>query len=262
MAKINAFLLGLGLCILIALVVTLGDAQRQGKQKHKRVNYFKVKPDGQELPLPGEDFVKELQINLKVGKTCCNLTVPCDPNPCENGGVCVAIENNSDYYCDCPYPLGGDQCHRLHCSTYALCNGIGNTVYFVYRYANVSFQEAVDYCHSKNQTLATFSDSTHMKKVSRHLQNIYGEDATDRFSVWIGLNRSSTADKWKWIDGTELSYDNMWVPDYPKNRLCASLSNGYGLQFRMADDDCAGNADWVHFPYCQQTFPFITNFLE
>jgi hypothetical protein len=47
-----------------------------------------------------------------------SVSIVCNPNPCANGGECLAI-NNYEYQCNClaHFPLGGKNCDELIATT-------------------------------------------------------------------------------------------------------------------------------------------------
>ncbi len=45
-----------------------------------------------------------------------DIYLVCSPSPCSNGGQCVAVNSNTDFYCICPsnLPVTGKRCDQLN----------------------------------------------------------------------------------------------------------------------------------------------------
>ena len=63
----------------------------------------------------------------------CTVEDPCEPPPCDNGGTCTAINDNTDYECDCPDGFLGDNCE------------IGNKLYLFNRIPSVDMHQLYMY---------------------------------------------------------------------------------------------------------------------
>lgn len=86
---------------------------------------------------------------------------------------------------------------------------VGKVKYYVYISTRMNWTDAQSYCRRTYTDLATIASVEENQKVLNTVKNYQG---------WIGMNRISTYDFWKWSDGEQTSIF-YWYPGEPNDKF-------------------------------------------
>ena len=106
----------------------------------------------------------------------------------------------------------------------------------------LSWRDANASCHAVDGRLVVF-------RTAQELNNVANSVLPSIYRVWIGLTDLETSRVWKWVDGTELTF-NAWRAGEPSNVLarCSLFVNGqFYVQWvhNFNDDLCDNSRDFL-----------------
>ncbi|XP_078683787.1 macrophage mannose receptor 1-like isoform X1 [Branchiostoma floridae x Branchiostoma belcheri] len=162
----------------------------------------------------------------------------CNPNPCENGGVCTEIGVMS-YRCACPDGWSGHNC-QFHCAP--AYTPFGASCFKAF-WERKPYDEARQWCANDGGLLAMPKDSDVDNFLVNTLRN-------PNSHYWIGLNDQESERTWIWEDGTPFNRTGdygRWLPNEP-NHLghdedCAHYHGGDAASW--TDMSCARSEAFI-----------------